>query len=588
MKSFLKYVLATVVGIIVSAFILVIFLTFIIVSAVKQSSPSAEKEIKANSVLHISLDHQITEKNENNPFNNLDIPGYRGVKSIGLDLILERINLAKEDDNIKGIYLTPSIVSTGFASLQAIREALKDFKTSGKFVYAYSDMYSQKAYYLASVADSVFVNPQGILDFRGLASSTVFMKEAFDKLGVEMQVVKVGTFKSAVEPFIRNDMSEPNKEQVNSFLNSIYDTFLLDISSSRDLEVDSLKAIADRFAIRNAENAYAHNFVDGAIYKDEVLSVLKEKLDIEQEKKIPSVSLLSYNKKGKYSKTKEQIAVLYAYGAIEDGEGMESTIGGDRISRELRALREDDDVKAVVLRVNSPGGSALASEVIWREVELTKKEKPIIVSMGDYAASGGYYISAAADSIFAEKTTLTGSIGVFGIIPNFKKLMNEKLGIYFDNVKTGKFAAMGADPTQPLTEEEKAIVQINVNQIYDTFLQRVADGRGISPAEVDSLGQGRVWTGEQAAELGLVDDIGDLERAVSAAAGKADLEEYKIQKYPKETDPWSSIFKNGTDKLQDVYMRNKMGEWGKHLETLKNATEQTGVLAKMPYEVEIF
>ena len=328
--------------------------------------------------------------------------------------------------------------------------------------------------------------------------------------------------------------------------------------------------------------------MDGTVYKDEVLSVLKEKLDIDQEKKIPSVSLLSYNKKGKYSKEREQIAVLYAYGAIEDGEGMESNIGGDRISRELRALREDENVKAVVLRVNSPGGSALASEVIWREVELTKKEKPIVVSMGDYAASGGYYISAAADSIFAEKTTLTGSIGVFGIIPNFKKLMNEKLGIYFDNVKTGKFAAMGTDPTQPLTEEEKAIVQINVNQIYDTFLQRVADGRGISSAEVDSMGQGRVWTGEQAVELGLVDDIGDLERAISAAATKADLEEYKIQKYPKETDPWSSFFKTGSDKIQEAFMKNKMGEWGKHLETLKNATGQTGVLAKMPYEVEIF
>lgn len=588
MKSFFKYVLATVVGIVISSVILVMFFSILIISAVKKSGKSEGAEVKTNSVLTLSLDHQITEKNEISPFDNLDIPGLESAKSIGLDVLLERIRVAKDDDNIKGIYLTPTTVGTGFATLQVIREALEDFKTSGKFIYAYSDVYSQKAYYIATVADSIFINPKGMLDFRGLASSTMFMKDALDKIGVEMEVVKVGTFKSAVEPFIRRDMSDENKLQVESFLTSIYDTFLQDISQSRGISTDSLKSIADRFAIREPSDALSLQFVDGTLYRDEVLTLLKEKMDIDKKKKIPAVSVFSYKKEDKFNKAKDKIGVLYAYGEIVDGEGSESIIGGDRISRELRKLREDEKIKAVVLRVNSPGGSALASEVIWREVELMREEKPIMVSMGDYAASGGYYISAAADSIFAEKTTLTGSIGVFGIIPNFKNLMNDKLGIYFDHVKTNKFAAFGADPTRAMTEEERSIVQASVNQVYDTFLQRVADGRNMDVEEVDKIGQGRVWSGQQAVDIGLVDEIGNLDRAIAAAASKAGLEEYKVQKFPEEKDPWSSLFKTGSKKIQEAYLKGKIGEWAHHMELLNNITQQSGIVAKMPYNVEIY
>lgn len=588
MKTFLKYVLATVVGILVSTFILIIVLGIFITSAIKEASSPSQPTVVSNSVLYVSLDHGITEKTENNPFNDLNIPGYGNYKSLGLDDIIERIQAAKEDKNIKGIYLNPVSVGTGFASMHAIRDALEDFKTSGKFIYAYSDVYSQKAYYLASVADSVYINPEGMLDFRGLATSIMFFKDALDKLGVDVQVVKVGTFKSAVEPFILNQMSDANREQVNSYLQSIYHTFLSDIGISRNISVDSLHNVADRMAVRNAETAQQYGFVDGAIYKDEMIAKLKSRLGVDSKKDVPTVSLLSYKQKPSASSSKDRVAVLYAYGNIVDGEGMESNIGGDRISRELRKLREDDRVKAIVLRVNSGGGSALASDIIWREVELTKQQKPIMVSMGDYAASGGYYISAAADSIFAEAGTLTGSIGVFGMIPNFKGLIEGKMGIHFDEVKTGKFAAMGADLTKPLTAEETAIIQMQVDRVYDTFLKRVADGRGLTVQEVDSIGQGRVWTGEQAVQIGLVDAVGDLNRAIRAAAAKADLEDYRLVKYPVAKDPWEAILKTGKKRIQSMFVNEQMGEYAKYLETIKSVTENSGVLAKVPFSLEIY
>ena len=589
MRSFFKYVLATVTGIIICSILMFFILMGIIGVMVSSVGSKSETVTASNSVLMIDLAHTITEKTEPNPFEGLDIPGYAGSKSIGLNDIVSRIKAAKTDSNIKGIYLNVSSVGTGFATMKAIREALLDFKTSDKFILAYSDVMSQKGYYLNSVADEIYLHPQGTLDFRGLATSVMFYKEALDKLGIDMQVLKVGTYKSAVEPFILNSMSEANKEQVNSYLNSIYSTFLTDISSVKKISTDSLQSIANGYMIREPEDAKKLGFVNDLLYKDQVISKIKDKLGIDAKKDIPVVSLLDYkNKVDAGEPGGDRIAVLYAYGEIIDGEGIEGQIGGDKLSRDLRELREDDKVKAIVMRVNSPGGSAMASESIWREVELTKKVKPIVVSMGDYAASGGYYISAAADSIFADPTTLTGSIGVFGLIPSFQKLFNDKLGIHFDAVKTSKFADMDVDMDRPLSEEEKGIIQGGVNKIYQVFLQRVAEGRKIDVAQVDSIGQGRVWTGEQAVKLKLVDRVGTLDQAIAAAAKKAKLEKYRIFEYPRMKDPFASIWSTSKDKIKMWMLEDEMGDYVKYLKELKRISQQSGIQARIPYLVEIY
>lgn len=587
--NFLKQVLATITGVLITGVLFFFAFIFIIAIVVSSSTQEANVPAPANSVLYLSMDYNITEKSESNPFNDLNLPFGVSTNEIGLNDILARIEAAKTDDNIKGIFLNPSAVGTGFATLKAIREALVDFKTSKKFIVAHSEGYSQKAYYLASVADKVYLNPQGSLDFRGLSSSTMFMKDALDKLGVDMQVIKVGTYKSAVEPFILNSMSEANKEQVSSYLNSIYDAFLGDLSAGRKIDKEALRQYADSYAVRNADDAVKYKFIDAKMYKDELIAEIKKRLDIKEKDDISIVSITKYGgKKTTESKGTEEIAVLYAYGDIVDGEGAVGEIGGDRISRELRKLRQDDKVKAVVLRVNSGGGSALASDIIWREVELTKKVKPIVVSMGDYAASGGYYIAAAADSIFAEKSTLTGSIGVFGLIPNMKGLLNNKLGVKFEEVKTGKFASLMSAPDKPLTEEEKAIIQIEVNNTYQTFMDRVSKGRNITIAQVDSIGQGRVWTGEQALKIGLVDKIGNLTSAVHAAASKGKLTSYYTKEYPAKEEPFTAILSTSKEKIKTWMFAEELGDYQKYLMELKKVMKNTGIQAKLPYSIEIY
>ncbi|MGJ1203275.1 signal peptide peptidase SppA [Sphingobacterium lactis] len=589
MRSFFKYVLATITGIIISTVLLFIIFIGIISMMVSSVGSSTEAVVPTNAVLFIDLNHEITEKSEPNPFENMELPGLVSTKSIGLNDIVSRIKAAKTDGNIKGIYLNVAGAGTGFATLKAIREALVDFKTSDKFIIAYSDGMTQKGYYLNAVADEIYLHPQGSLDFRGLASSVMFFKEALDKVGVEMQVLKVGTYKSAVEPFIMNSMSDANREQVNSYLGSIYGTFLQDISTSRKISADSLRSIANGYLIREAADAKKYGFVNDLLYKDQVIAKIKAKLGLDDKKDIPTVALLDYKKSAdKGEAGGDRVAVLYAYGDIVDGEGVEGQIGGDKLSRELRELRRDDKVKAIVLRVNSPGGSALASESIWREVDLTKKTKPIVVSMGDYAASGGYYISAAADSIFADPTTLTGSMGVFGLVPSFQKLFNTNLGIHFEAVKTAKFADMDVDMDRPLTEEEKTIIQGGVNKIYQVFMKRVADGRKISIAEVDSIGQGRVWTGEQAVKLKLVDRVATLDQAIAAAAKKAKLENYRVSEYPREKDPFATIWSTSKDKIKMWMLEDELGDYVKYLAEVKKITQMSGVQARIPYLVEIY
>ncbi|QQT24545.1 signal peptide peptidase SppA [Sphingobacterium spiritivorum] len=588
MKSFLKYVLATITGIVIATVILFIVIAGIIGSLISSASTDAAPVVADNSVLYITLNHEIKERSETNPLEGVDIPGLGTTKTLGLDDILERIQSAKTDSKIKGIYLNISGVNTGFATLQEIRDALIDFKASKKFIVSYSEGYTQKAYYLASVADKIYLNPEGSLDFRGLSTSIMFMKDALDKLGVDMQVVKVGTYKSAVEPFMLNGMSQPNRLQVESYLGSLYTTFLDNVSASRKIPVDSLRSIADRYAVRDAEDAVSLKLVDAVLYKDELIEEVKKRLNIKDKKKdFSTVSILDYRANSSTSEGEGRVAVLYAEGDIVSGEGESGQIASDKVSRELRKLREDDRVKAVVFRVNSPGGSALASDVIWREVVLTKKVKPIVVSMGDYAASGGYYISAAADSIFAEKNTITGSIGVFGLIPNFKGLLNDKLGIHFDGVKTGTYADLMSAPDRPLTAEERNIIQLEVNKTYGSFTKKVAEGRKLSVANVDSIGQGRVWTGEQAVGIGLVDRIGSIRDAVRSAAKMAKLKDYKVVKYPSLKDPFSSILSTSKEKISVWYMKDQLGDQYRYIQELKSVTQQSGIMAKLPYSIEV-
>lgn len=589
MKSFFKYVLATVTGIILS-FVLLFVVGLIIIGGII-SSMSADDEVKIakNSLLHIDLRHEITERTIPDPFEKLDIPGFATMRSFGLNDILKRIEGAKEDDRINGIYLDLSTVSASFATLQEIRAALLDFKKSGKFIVAYSELYTQRAYYLASTADRIYVNPEGTVDFRGLASQTMFVKGALDKLGIEAQVIKVGTFKSAVEPFTMDRMSDANREQVGSFLGSIYDHFIAQIGDSRGIQPDSLRAVADGFLVRTADDAITHRLADGKKYKDEILAELKDSLDISQDKDLNAITLTKYRPlaKSTSASVRDRIAVVYAVGEIVSGEGGDAMIGSERISRELRKVRRDDKVKAVVFRVNSPGGSALASDVIWREVELLRKEKPVIVSMGDIAASGGYYIAAAADSIFAQPNTITGSIGVFGLIPNMQGLFNTKLGITFDEVKTGKYADFLTNVDRPLTADEQNILQLEVNRIYDTFLQRVADGRGLTKAQVDSIGQGRVWSGQQALANGLVDRLGSIEDAIAAAAQKAGLEDYRLVTYPAIRNPWESMLGGSTDRISAWLGKRELGEQYRYYEQLKMGLQQRGIQARLPFTLEI-
>nr|MBC7614287.1 signal peptide peptidase SppA [Pseudopedobacter sp.] len=585
MKQFFKFVFASMLGFILSAVVILIILIAGVTAVI--SSSSNKVEIKDNTILHVNLNLPITERSASNPLDNLDIGPFKGEKMLGLDEILKSIKAAKTDDHIKGIYLDVTYMMTGFATIEEIRNALVDFKKSGKFIIAYSEIYTQGAYYLASVADKVYLNPQGILELKGFSSEITFYKGALDKLNIEAQIIKVGTYKSAVEPYILEKMSDANRLQTTALLGSLYQHFTAEIAASRKIPQDSIIAIADGIKSRAPEDAVKYKLVDALKYKDEVLAELKSKTGIDEKDNLKTVSISEYAKSiDKSNSASDRIAVIYANGDINGGEGDENSIGSEGISRALRKARLDDKVKAIVFRVNSPGGSSLASDVIWREVVLTKKVKPIIVSMGDYAASGGYYISCAADSIFAEPNTITGSIGVFAIIPNMKGFFNDKLGVTFDNVKTGKFADLG-DITRPLTTAEKLILQTEVNRTYADFTKKVAEGRHLSQAYVDSIGQGRVWTGEQAIKLKLVDKLGHIDDAIASAAKKANLKEYKIVNYPEIKSGFMGLIDNSEDKIQTYMVKKELGLNYTFYQQLKEITNMKGIQARMPYQIKV-
>ena len=590
MKQFFKFVLASIVGILITTFLLVIIIIGIIYSA----SGDKTVEVEPNSVLRMAFTTPITERTPNNPLAGLDFLGLDKDKSTGLNDILANIKKAKTDDNIKGIFLDESYMTSGQATTEEIRNALIDFKKSGKFVVAYAEIYTQGFYYLASVADKVYVNPKGMIEFHGFSSQITFLKGALDKLGIEAQIIKVGTYKSAVEPLVLTKMSDANRLQVTSYLGSLYDHFLTGISKSRGINKDSLFNYANQMRIQQPEDALKLKLVDGLKYKDEILDNLKKRSGTTS-KDLKSIELGEYTKSNPEkedkdddnSSSKNRIAIVYASGEISGGEGDDNTIGSERISKALRKVRLDNKVKAVVLRVNSPGGSSLASDVIWREVMLTKKVKPIIVSMGDVAASGGYYISCAADSIIAQPNTITGSIGIFAILPNLQKLFNDKLGVTFDGVKTGKYADLG-DVNRPLTPDERLILQNSVNHGYDDFTKAVAEGRHKTQAYINSIGQGRVWTGTQALQNGLVDRLGNINDAIASAAKKAKIKNYNLVSYPEQKSFLNQLSGDVTVEARTRMLKSELGDSYKVYEQIKGITQMMRTpQTRLPYDIVI-
>ena len=482
------------------------------------------------------------------------------------------------------------MLEASYASLEEIRNALKGFKESGKFIVAYGDIYTQGMYYLASIADKVIVNPQGTIAWQGLASHIIFYKDLLKKVGVEMEIFKVGTYKSAVEPFIATEMSEANREQTTAFLNSTWKRLLEDISASRGMSEDDLKKCADEFMmISPAETYIANGLADTLLYKDGVLNYLKELTGREDDESLRTLSLAemkNVKRNEPLDKSGNIIAVYYAYGEIDSSTSTDEGINSQKVTNDLRKLREDENVKAVVLRVNSPGGSAFGSEQIWREVSLLKEKKPIIVSMGDYAASGGYYISCVADYIVANPTTLTGSIGIFGMFPNMEKLLTDKLGLHFDGVKTNQFADMG-NMSRSFNAAEKEAMQNYINNGYKLFVERCAEGRGMSVEDIQKIAEGRVWTGATAKELGLVDELGGLDKAIEIASQKADLEAYSIINYPAQGSFFDTLLKEGKENYIQGKIEESLGEYYHSVKFLQNIKNMDRIQARMPFDLQI-
>ena len=591
MKDFFKFTLATLTGIVLSGIVLFIIGIATLVGII--SSSDTETVVKKNSVMMLDLKGTLVERTQESLEGLLGKFTGEAGNTDGLDDILASIKKAKENDNIKGIYIQASWLDAPYASLQAIRTALEDFKESGKFVVAYSDNYTQGLYYLSSVADKVMLNPKGMIEWRGLASAPIFYKDLLQKLGIEMQVFKVGTYKSAVEPFTSTEMSPANKEQVTAFIGSTWNQILDGVSASRKIEKDSLNAYADRMLMfYPSDESVKCGLADTLIYQNNVRSYLKTLVKINEDDRLPILGLddmINIKKSVPKDKSGDILAVYYASGEITDYDGSATSdegIVGSKMIRDLRKLKEDDNVKAVVLRVNSPGGSAFASEQIWHAVKELKANKPVIVSMGDYAASGGYYISCAADSIIAEPTTLTGSIGIFGMIPNVKGL-TEKIGLTFDVVKTNKFADFG-NLMRPVNGDERALLQMMISQGYDLFVSRCAEGRHMTKEGIEKIAEGRVWTGEMAKGIGLVDELGGIDKALEIAARKAELKGYTIVSYPTKKDILSTLLDvQPNNYVESQVLKSQLGDYYKDFNLLRNIKERAMIQARVPFELNV-
>ncbi|NJX16314.1 signal peptide peptidase SppA [Tamlana crocina] len=584
--NFLKRVLATVVGIIV--FVTLCFFGLLVLGALFGADPNETVKVKPNSVLELRLDFPIKDYAGKIEFE--EYPFLNEHDKNGLFNLIDAINYAATDDKIKGISIDNNFIDAGISQTKALRGALLKFKESGKFIVSYSDIYTQKDYYLSSVADTIYINPVGMMEFKGLYSERLYFKDFQEKTGLKMEVVRLGKYKSAVEPFLDNEMSDNNREQISAYLSSLWGEMKSDISSSRNISEERLNIIADSLLARNPEMALETKLVDKIGYYDEYMNGIKRAVGINIDEELPSVTIRDYarfaaNKVNRYKKDK--IAVIYAEGDIIYGEGDENAIGQGTMGKSLVEAREDDNVKAVVLRINSPGGSALASELIWREITLTKKVKPVIVSMGDFAASGGYYMACNADYIIAEPTTITGSIGVFGVLPNGKQLA-DNLGINAEQVKTNANAVTYSF-FEPLNSTQRKFIKEGILDIYELFTNRVAQGRKMTLDEVEAIAQGRVWTGTDALNIGLVDELGGLDVALQHAAEAAEIQDYQIKELPvfkKNLDEMLEKF--GVIKTKETILKEELGEENyKALKEIKSMSEKKGMQLLFPFSTDI-
>ncbi len=590
MKTFFKTLFVSLLGTILGAIVLFFLFFLVIMGIMSSAGESNVAEINEHSILTLDLTSKITDREPSNPFSNFDFMNFQPNKGIGLNTIIENIQKASIDKNIDGIFLKLSSLDAGIATIEEIRNALIQFKKSGKFLISYADIYTQGTYYLSSVSDKIYTNPQGGMDFMGLSIQVMFYKHAFEKFGIEPIIIRHGKFKSAVEPYMLDKMSEANEEQLSTYIGTIWTDMLQKISVERKIDVSRLNEIADNLLVKNAKSCVELGLIDSLKYYDEILAGLQQRTKVKSIDDLEFVSLATYAKvpkaktdDDKKGTAKDKIAVIYASGEIVMGKGDDSNIGAEDLSRNLRKLRNDEKVKAIVLRINSPGGSALASEIIWREVLLAKEKKPVIVSMGDYAASGGYYIACAADSIIAEPNTLTGSIGVFGVLFNLQKLLNDKIGITVDRVTTNKHSDIGS-VTRKIEKEEESFIQSSIEDVYSTFIGHVASGRKMTTGAVDSLGQGRIWSGINAIKIGLVDKLGGLDDAIQIAANKAKLKNYRIVNYPQSKDTFDAVMEMIGGDIKTSVFEKDMGDFEPYYQMFRNLANQKGVQARLPFE----
>ena len=565
-----------------SSFLAMIFLFVLVIVFIFYLIPKEEVVVvKDNSVLKIEFKDPVLDRTSDNPFSDIDLLNSSTEGSVEFKDILDNIEKAKNDDKIKGIYLNFSSANAGFSQIEEIRNKLLDFKESGKFIYSYADSYSQSAYYLASVSDKIALNPEGIIELKGLSAEIMFYKGLMDKLGIDAQIIRHGKFKGAVEPFMYNQMSNENREQIEKLLNSISDYMIDGIATEREgITSEEIHKMINNMYLSSARKCLESGIIDKIAYQDQILSDLEDKSEHE-------ITLTDYMKvkNPKTSVSDNKIAIIYATGEINTGKGSYNTIGSETTVEAIREASEDENVKAIVLRVNSPGGSALASEIIWREINLAKQKKKVVVSMGDYAASGGYYIACNADKIFANNSTLTGSIGVFGIVPNTKNFLNEKLGVYIETVKTHKHSDI-ANGYRKLSNDELNVIQNSVEDIYETFITHVSEGRGIPVRKVDEIGQGRVWSGTDALSIGLIDEIGGLEDAIASAADLSSLEDYRIITLPKKTDMFEEFIESFSAK-QNIVLPDFLGISEKMINQLEFLNSKEKIQARIPFIMEV-
>jgi len=587
MRQFFKIFFAS----LLALFVFAVLAGLVIIGwiAALASNISSEKPVVGSkAVLYLDLSQSIGEQTKDNPLAGISSDDQYDTP--GLFDMVRLIRHAKTDSAVKGIYLKCANNTNGFATSDELRNALLDFKTSKKFIYAYADVISQRAYYVANVADYVYCNPKGGLEWKGFALQYMFFKQTLDKLGIEPQIFYAGKFKSATEPLRTDRMTEANRLQSSVFLNDLYNRFLTETAAARNIDTATLHRYANEMTIQTTDDAVKYKLVDGARYDDEVKEELKQRLGIKGDGKINFIVAGKYAKAVNYKSSKgaDKIALIFAQGDIVDGKGEKGQIGGDTYRALIRTARMDDDIKAIVVRVNSGGGSAMASENMWRELSLAKKQKPVVLSFGDYAASGGYYMSCGADSIFTQPNTLTGSIGVFSIVPNLQKFFNDKLGITFDGVKTSQYADLPT-ASRPLNEVEKRFLQNDVDTIYNTFLHRVSEGRRINVALVDSIGQGRVWTGTRGVLLGLADKTGSLQDAIDCAGRMAKLKEFQLKEYPEPLNWWEALMGGYKKTLQVKAMTEELGEQGVSIyNSVKRVKQSVGIAqARLPFELEI-